>query len=145
MTPYNLLSFLFIVFLSCSGNNGKVKIETETSNKAIHESDAPELFDDFNARFHGDSSFQLSRISFPIGGYYKDGEASYKWTAKNWRMMKETVKETVDKREYKHSVHKTDTSLTEKYWIDNSGFKIERRFEKKNGKWFLIYYEDIEL
>ena len=40
---------------------------------------------------------------------------------------------------------KTDAILIEKFWIDNSDFLVERRFKKIDGKWFLIYYNDVNL
>lgn len=104
-----------------------------------------ETFDSFNERFHSDSSFQLSRIAFPIGGRYADGENSHEWTVRNWELLKEPVKETVETTEYKHSLQQTDSTVVEKYWIEDSGFKTERHFGKKGGKWFLTYYEDIDI
>jgi hypothetical protein len=40
---------------------------------------------------------------------------------------------------------RTDSFVTETFWIDQSGFKVERRFALKDGKWYLVYYDDINL
>ncbi|MBC6490668.1 hypothetical protein ACFSQD_16925 [Flavihumibacter stibioxidans] len=145
MRPYKLLPLLLTIFLSCDENNEQNKSVAIGKVGTPLISDTSEAFDTFNQRFHEDSKFQISRIDFPIGGRFADGENSYNWTVKNWQFLKEAVKETVDTEEYEHNFERTDTTVTEKYWIENSGFKIERRFRKIGGKWFLTYYDDINL
>lgn len=109
------------------------------------DTNSEETFDSFNERFHNDAAFQLARIAFPVGGGYADGVTSYEWTAENWQLLKEPVTERPATTEYKHSLQQIKTTVIEKYWIDNSGFLIERHFEKKGGKWFLTYYKDMEI
>ncbi len=102
-----------------------------------------ENFDEFNARFHKDLAFQLERIAFPIGGKSIDGAKQHDWNAKNWKMLKTPVLEKSEMKEYKHSLQKTDDLVVEKYWIDNSEFKVERQFKRIKRKWFLTYYNDV--
>lgn len=104
-----------------------------------------ENFEEFNRQFHSDSIFQLSRINFPIEGKLIEGFDKQNWTSKNWELMKIPVSEKSSLRNYKHSVRKTEDFVIEKFWIDNSGFHFERRFKKIDGKWFLIYYNDVNL
>ena len=104
-----------------------------------------ENFEEFNCQFHSDSIFQLSRINFPIEGKLIEGFEKQNWTSKNWELMKIPVSEKSSLPNHKHSVRKTDGILIEKFWIDNSDFLVERRFKKIDGKWFLIYYNDINL
>ena len=121
------------------------KIRSVGAFEATLTADTTETFATFNERFHRDSAFQISRITFPIGGHYAEAENSQAWTAKNWELLKEPVRETPDTTEYKHDLQQTDTTVIEKYWLENSGFKTERRFKKMGGKWFLTYYDDINL
>ena len=125
------------------GEQGNVSAVAKS--KSILTVDSAETFSTFNERFHRDSSFQLSRIAFPIGGHYAEGEYSHEWTDKNWELLKEPVAETATTQEYKHGFQKTDTTVIEKYWIEESGFKVERRFKKIGGKWYLTYYDEINL
>jgi len=104
-----------------------------------------ENFEEFNRQFHSDSIFQLSRINFPIEGKLIEGFEKQNWTSKNWELMKIPVLEKSSLYNYKHSVRKTDEVVVEKFWIENSDFLVERRFKKIDGKWFLIYYNDINL
>ncbi|POY38078.1 hypothetical protein C3L50_12445 [Flavobacterium alvei] len=104
-----------------------------------------ENFEDFNRKFHSDSIFQLSRINFPIEGKLIEGFEKQNWTSKNWELMKIPVSEKSLLPKYKHSVRKTDEVVVEKFWIDNSDFLVERKFKEIDGKWFLIYYNDVNL
>lgn len=145
MRTYIIIPIIAVILLSCIDDGRSGKMAAVKVANAIAAADTAETFDAFNNRFHKDSAFQLSRIVFPIGGRYADGENSHEWTSINWELLKEPVKELVDTTEYKHSLHKTNTSVIEKYWIENSGFKIERHFEKIGGKWVLTYYDDLEI
>ena len=145
MRPYKLLPILPIILLSCAVNNKQGKVPAAVVSKTNPNRDTTETFAIFNEHFHSDSAFQLSRIAFPIGGHYAEGESSRSWRVGNWELLKEPVRETVNTNEYKHDLQKTDTTVIEKYWIENSGFKTERRFRKIGGKWYLTYYDDINL
>ncbi|KRD11447.1 hypothetical protein ASE21_07000 [Flavobacterium sp. Root901] len=116
-------------------NNYQIK---NTSNEI-------ENFNEFNIRFHTDSIFQLARVNFPIGGKSINGFKKHDWTLKNWEMMKNLVVETSQMKDYKHSLTKSDTLIVEKFWIPESGFEVERKFKRINNKWFLIYYNDVNL
>jgi hypothetical protein len=132
------LTIITGILASCnpdSTGNSKTTVSTGTA----------ESFDSFNLRFHADSAFQLSRIAFPIEGVMQDGDTFYTWTPANWELHREPVKDKSAYTEYKHSVSRNDTQVIEKYWIDSSGFRIETRFARRNGKWFLVYYDDMEL
>lgn len=108
--------------------------------------DEDEKFAVFNLKFHSDSLFQMSRIKFPIGGKKIDGwETREVWSTKNWEMLKSPVSGKNEFKEYQHNVIYSDTLVTEKYWIENSGFSTEVRFRIVDGKWFLIYFNDVNL
>ena len=128
------------MMISCNRNREKLN-NYEIKNTA----NEIESFDEFNMRFHTDSIFQLARINFPIGGKSIDGHEKHDWTLKNWQMLKNFVVEKSSNKEYKHSLSKTDTLIVEKYWIPESGFQVERKFKRINNKWFLIFYNDVNL
>ena len=104
-----------------------------------------EDFEWFNQKFHTDSAFQLSRIMFPLAGESKDGLESIEWSPENWQLHTKIVNEEVAPSEVRHSYLRTDTSVTEKYWIDSSGFLVETKFALRNNKWYLVYYRDLSL
>lgn len=88
-----LLIVYALIFFSC-GSNTINEINRNAAN--IHSDSSNENFEKFNSRFHTDSLFQLSRINFPIDGQFADGENMYKWSQKNWSLMKEPVKKVTD-------------------------------------------------
>ena len=116
--------------------NGKSSETTVSRKKSKVEN-----FDKFYDRFHTDSAFQMSRIKFPLGGGYHTVDNSTKWTAENWHLMTTRVYD-VDKNKYKATYSKTETTFTQKVWIDSAGLFVECRFELVDGKWFLVYMND---
>lgn len=131
MKPLYLLLFIFLT--SC----------INTTETAIVKP-ANESFENFNTRFHTDSLFQLSRIKFPIGGQFVDGFERHEWTIENWDLHKEPVSGKKLKG-FEHTITKTDTTVVEKIWIENSGFNFERKFKIIEGQWFLTYCKDLNL
>jgi len=116
--------------------NGKSSETTVSRKKSKVEN-----FDKFYDRFHTDSAFQMSRIKFPLGGGYHTVDNSTKWTAENWHLMTTRVYD-IDKNKYKATYSKTETTFTQKIWIDSAGLFVECRFELVDGKWFLVYMND---
>ena len=100
-----------------------------------------EDFDKFYDRFHADSAFQRSRIKFPLKGASTNIDKSTPWTPQNWQMLRTRIYD-VDKNQYKVKYTKTETSFTQKVWVDGGGFSNECRFELIGGKWFLVYMND---
>ncbi|WP_125720273.1 hypothetical protein [Flavobacterium ustbae] len=146
--------FPVLVFAFISLNCNRAKEETNLNSEVVVNSDSitkptkkelPENFEEFNKKFHSDSLFQVSRVDFPIGGKHVSGFEQYNWTRKNWQFQAVPVAENTAIEDYQHSLVKTDTLITEKFWIPDSGFEVERQFKLINNKWFLIYYSDINL
>lgn len=136
------ITFLLLVFIliSCNRNSEKKNnyVIKNTANTV-------ENFDEFNIRFHTDSIFQLARINFPIEGKSIDGFDRNEWNSENWEMLKTPVVDKSENKEYEHSLVKSDTLVVEKYWIKDSGFLVERKFKRVKNKWFLTYYNDVNL
>ena len=60
-----------------------------------------------------------------------------------WEMHKTPVQDKTPDPQFSHSLTKTDSLVTEKIWIEQSGLDFERRFKLIDNKWFLIYCKDI--
>src|SRR5438105_11776269 len=114
-----LLPVLFSTLLSCNYSN-KIQPQVQVIAAPPHvvANDNAESFDSFNAKFHSDSVFQMSRIAFPIGGQQADDAENQKWTPANWQFLATPVSAMVDTTQYKHSLEMTDSYVTEKFWID---------------------------
>ena len=126
-----LILFLFaiaIVFTNC-----KTREKSHNTNNTRVEN-----FDQFYDQFHDDSTFQVSRINFPLKGGIVDGEGTRSWTKANWHLMKVKIYD-VDTAIYNVEYKKLERSFTEKFWIEDSGFSSEYRFELIKRKWFLVY------
>lgn len=134
-----------VAFISCKKNEIDKEPVSKVSIKKSQTTEKPENFEDFNKKFHSDSLFQVSRVDFPIEGKHISGFEQHEWTRKNWQFHAIPVAETTEIGEYEHSLVKTDSLVTEKFWIPDSGFEVERQFKLINNKWFLIFYNDINL
>jgi len=132
---------LLLLFNYCSSANIEDKQD---------ECDKGEVFDEFYRKFHTDSSFQLSRIDFPLKGYKRTGnenpdinDGKYYWKKKNWIVHKKF--DLDDNSIYKQDKVFKDTLVVDKIYIENSGFSIERHFKLIDCKWKLVYYSEIDL
>ncbi len=146
----SVAAFMAIVILTgCHTSNkstAPAKPATENGN-AVQKSQKTakvEDFDKFYDRFHVDSAFQMSRIKFPLKGASNNLDESTPWTSQNWQMLRTRIYD-VDKNQYKVKYSKTETSFTQKVWIEGAGFCNECRFELIDGKWFLVYMSDENL
>ncbi|MDD2278947.1 MAG: hypothetical protein PHD06_08995 [Bacteroidales bacterium] len=97
-----------------------------------------EDFNRFYSQFHSDSTFQLSRIHFPIEGMIIDGFGERPWSKENWTLLTIPVFE-VDTTRFEVDFIKGEKTFTQKSWIENSGFAAEYRFELRKRKWNLVY------
>ncbi|OXA80438.1 hypothetical protein SAMN05444397_102211 [Flavobacterium aquidurense] len=140
---YSKILFLaaFLVLIGCQNKNKK----SSDLNKKSAKIETSEKFNQFNIRFHSDSIFQISRIDFPIEGLSVSGFDRHKWTKENWEFMIIPVSEKNTIDEYEHSLIKNDSLVIERFWIPDSGFEVERQFKLIRNKWFLVYYNDINL
>lgn len=107
---------------------------------------AGESFEHFFSKFHSDSLFQMERIRFPLPGINTDEMAMddtiYYWEAENWKMHHDVNLDTTD---FIVERNISDSLTVEKIYEENTGFIIERTFEKIDGRWYLVYYKDVNL
>ena len=101
-----------------------------------------EDFSEFNNKFHSNPDYQLSRVDFPIKGFFVEGEEEKSWTKENWKLHKTQVGETKEGK-YQVDLIKKKNLVIEKIWIENSEFYVERRFKRIDGEWYLVYFKDI--
>jgi len=135
-----LLTTIFIILLSC-----KITGKHTSQGLIPHQVSKTETFEDFNAKFHADSAFQLTRITFPLGGHQVDAFEEKGLKKESWQVMKVPVEAPIDTLEYNRIIERTDSSVTEEIWVEDSGFHVKRTFKQRSGKWFLTFYNDTNL
>lgn len=101
-----------------------------------------ENFEIFHEKFITDSTFQMSRIQFPLKGLPAGAdkvhfENGYYWTKENWDIH---IKTDYEAEGYKLELITRPSYVTETL-VHPDGFALERRFMRmENHKWYLIYY-----
>ena len=128
MKPYQFLPLFVSVLLACNRSDNKkaaMPIQAPPTIAALSTNiPGAESFDSFNTKFHTDSGFQLSRIPFPIDGQCVNDVENARWSKRNWEFLKTPVSLDPDTTECRHSLTMSDSMVTEKFWIDQSGFKV---------------------
>ncbi|QHL89150.1 DUF4348 domain-containing protein [Nibribacter ruber] len=140
---------LLLMLWSCSNtaeNQQEKKLSTTVAIKNTAESSettadkSDEEFDTFLQRFSIDSSFQLTRIAFPVKVTSTDGE-------------KEEVK-LINKQAWEYTNYsnlKSGQIRSEKvknglinliYTVDDTGVLVYHYFQKRNKEWVLVSIED---
>jgi len=123
---------LIIVFIGCA-------------NKDRAQKEKNEDFSSFYQKFYTDTIFQDSRILKPLEGTIKSWNDEDVVREESWinRKIRITPKEKFleSYKNLKTELLKSDSSVAEKYWIDQSGFFVRRKFILKKGKWYLFSYD----
>lgn len=104
----------------------------------------PTDFQVFYELFHRDSSYQMEHIRFPLEGLpdYADSltiaSGQYTWEAEDWVMHK---RQLADDPEFQRVVTMFgDFVVRERFVHKERPLMTERRFEKVQDEWYLIYY-----
>lgn len=141
---YLVLTGLILFGFSCTTAPIEKPIEEQKSLLPIDNED----FDLFYKHFHTDSIFQLSRITFPLDGYYigenynpDEKKSDFHWTKSNWEIH-EIIEDNGD---FKIDLQKSDSLIVETIYIPNSGFEIIRKFKLIKKEWFLVFYGEQDL
>ena len=160
------LSYLLIFgLLSCSypqnGSKKKTNGETQLSDDVIgnlKDAQADSLFNNpddrfetFLSKFNADSIFQVSRIVFPLKGEVLDMESD------NLELItKKIEKSEFSKFDFTYNIEKANP-LIDSYTQDikvngnraeiifsgiENGINAVYFFEKRGGKWMLVYFQD---
>lgn len=144
-----LLPVIFGICLlgtACKQKSDSPKVESVTTANA----ELPADFNAFYEKFHTDSLYQMSHISWPLQGdrsrqvdstHYQKTDAT--WEQSNWTMHHPVDYSSGD---FKRQVQTLGDGLVVEYiLITAGGYGIERRFAKQpDGEWNLIYYSDMQ-
>lgn len=149
MKLYNLI--FLIALASCSSPN-KVSngddlseqnsaIEVDSRADTVH--DQQEVFDTFFKKFNADSTFQHSRIQFPVILKTVDGEGVTQSSTigkSSWKFTQlsssNNLKAQIDKNKI------TEDRVNVKYSIEDTGVRVDHLFIRKNNKWWLTEISD---
>ena len=128
----NLKYFLFIIFciIGCKSDTPQPS-ETETS---LFKEEIPQDFLSFYDRFHSDLDYQMDHVIFPLS----QRTDSTKWQKKDWLMHKPF--DTQD-GEFSRTYTHLNGIVVENIQDQKGLFRIERRFNKSNDGYDLIYYK----
>lgn len=135
------LSLAVIYIAGCAGDK-------KTSGKLSFES-----FEKFHKKFFADSISQMSRIDFPLPGthYVYDKNLSpqklSQWKENEWNFVKDIFpgEDTIvvfGKDTYRRRIIRTDNIVSEKIFMEESGFQITMTFGLKKGRWHLIRFDE---
>lgn len=150
---YALLALLVAAFTCCknrSAQPGDANAAAQPSEAAQSEApnEVPPGFMDFYERFHKDSLYQISHITFPLAGAQSVRIDSSRtemreipWQAKDWLMQRLNFPPTDYLRQWQTV---SDGLVIERIRARGYNSGLERRFAKQpNGEWELIYYSEM--
>ncbi len=103
-----------------------------------------EDFDAFYDRFHEEEDFQLDRLAFPLEGNLTDDRGTREWDRSSWEMHRGKVTEITESN-YDTEIIRKEDEFIDKVQLRDAGFFVERRFERIKGRWYLVYYEKVDL
>jgi hypothetical protein len=130
-----------------------VAIVSCTSTKKLSKN---EDFESFNKKFYKDSSFQYSRIHFPLelveymGNIKQDPESEYQSNVETNQLTEKTLPRMIKSIDdypdmYKRKLDTTKTGIDEKIFIPNSGYIETRSFILDGKKWYLRHINIMNL
>ncbi|MCR5886649.1 DUF4348 domain-containing protein [Hymenobacter sp. J193] len=140
-----ILSIIIALQLHCYSKSETTESYSLNGNPK-KTSQSNETFEVFYNNFYSNKTFQLSRIITPLKGELKYIDENDKVVFEKWKINKdfEVISYSNLKKQMKNIKKKVTTSnayAVEQIWIQDSGFTINRKFEKRNGKWYLVYYK----
>lgn len=107
-----------------------------------------EDFDTFYERFLTDSTFQMSRINFPLQGLPANADSTHFATGFNWEAQNWDIHKKIDYVElgYQRELQKNSEYLVTETLTSPQGYGVQRRFMvNAKGEWFLIYYAALNI
>jgi hypothetical protein len=119
-------------------------VPTKAEKRIVIPSNVDDKFENFLLYFNQDSSFQINRIEFPIPakGFGGNGEIEDMLITKDEFHILDFTYDDSAKQEYKQEIElKGNKATIEVQGIDN-GIAASYYFEKKNGQWKLVSWED---
>lgn len=126
-----LVVFAVSFFYMKSQQGGKLEVED---------------FDTFYEKFLTDSTFQMSRINFPLQGWSSNADSlqlaeGFFWKKSEWAVHKKVGNEN----DFKRHMNVSDVLIKEIFYmnVSNGNIGYERRFMvNEKGEWYLIFYAE---
>jgi len=130
-----------LLLASCLGN-------TSNNNEvSLKSGEVVENFEEFIEKFYSDTSFQKERIITPLKGkkkFWDDNEdtiITVNWDENEIPKVTSYGKIHESKNKAIQDFVKEESRVIEKIYILNSGFYMNRIFEIRNNKWYLVRYD----
>lgn len=119
-------------------NDDSIRISDASVPSRNASSVQEEEFDTFLEKFERDSSFQISRIMFPLE--LEAGDETRLLYQNDWRFTTLSNKQPI--RGQIKKVRTATGKVYVQYSIEDTGVLVNHYFEIKNGKWRLVSIHD---
>lgn len=135
---YLFICICSLFILSCVQQKEELTKQEEIPDASVELSDE---FQEFYAKFHADSIFQLSHIQFPLQTKGADPSGNLTIAKEDWIINKPIdLSEGFFEQQF---VPIGDNLLIEYINHTSAPLYMERRFAKLKTEWMLIYYTDL--
>jgi hypothetical protein len=136
------LSCAFFFYKTIKVDQPKVEVEEEVNAAA---NSLPSDFHTFYDQFHPDSTFQLSRVIFPLSGVVQVGDSVLTLVEKQWLKDEWKLHKPFDNHggTFERTFTNTGGIITETIVGNGGMFSLEKRYSKLAGEWHLIYYQGL--
>ena len=106
-----------------------------------------EAFAEFYEQFFADTTFQKSRIRFPLKGRnvdaenveQQDPEGPFYWTEENWSPLYRPKLQSQWKEKWEESKGRRTYHI----YLPNSGASLKLVFALQRKKWYLVYFSSV--
>lgn len=128
-----LALFLAAVLFACRSGSSE-------NNPALD----PDSFEAFYKRFHEDTAFQMSRITFPLEGIpaFADSagmyDGTFRWQREDW--VYHRITDSLAQNFNREFIQLNDEVIIEYMTHKQAGIGMERRYGYLGDGWNLIYY-----
>ncbi len=136
------ISSVFLFYNKIKVNQPKIEIVEEVNESKNR---LPHDFLTFYDNFHEDSTFQMSRIVFPLIGVVQEGDSilalvEMQWLKADWKIHKPFNNYNGT---FERIFINTRGIISETITGNEGMFSLEKRYSKLAGEWHLIYYQGI--
>jgi hypothetical protein len=132
---YKLIIGLSII--SCANLPEESTLFETQTHDSIETDFESQSFEEFYVKFITDSTFQMSRISFPLNGNFTDYTNHKAWAKEKWPLITWDYRNIIENTDDSISVVQTDSTFYFGTFCRECGFSFWMEFEKLNGQWLL--------
>lgn len=132
-----------------------------TTQLKLSKTDTKKNFTEFSGRFYTDSMFQISRINFPLKGSHNinvpirgknimGDSVIAGWEKKDWRMLTNIYfknnegKVVIGNTTYLRKTQIDKGIAVVRTYIGNSGFEVIEKYALLKGKWYLVFFSNLD-